>query len=190
MSEIKNFTDGTCVCPWWLIHVFDNPVRRIFQKPEIILNGLVRAGDHCLDLGCGYGFFTIPMARMVGPEGLVTAADLQARMLEGVKRRAMRSGLIDRIRFHRVDNRGFNLDDAFDFILAFWMVHEVPDAKMLFEHLHTSIKPGGLLLIAEPKGHVGEDAYARTIGCAEKAGFRKIGAPRVSFSRAAVMKKV
>ena len=76
------------VCPWWLIRTFDNFVRRFLQKPERILQDIVRPGDACLDVGCGIGYFTIPMAGMVGPSGSVTAVDLQPEMLAGVRRRA------------------------------------------------------------------------------------------------------
>lgn len=190
MSALGNFLRSTCVCPWWLIRVFDNPIRRLVQEPESVLNGLVQSGNHCLDLGCGYGFFTIPMAKMVAPSGTVTAADIQSRMLAGVRRRAEKSGLLAQVRFHRVDKFGMRFDKAFDFALAFWMAHEVPDKPGMFGDLSTSLKPGGLLLIAEPIIHVSETAFTRTVRYAEKAGFQKIHEPRIRFSRAVLMKKV
>ena len=76
------------VCPWWLIRTLDNPLRRLFQNPEEILKDFVRTGDACLDVGCGIGYFTIPMAKLAGPSGNVTAVDLQPQMLAGVERRA------------------------------------------------------------------------------------------------------
>jgi ubiquinone/menaquinone biosynthesis C-methylase UbiE len=190
MSALRDCIRSTCVCPWWLIRVFDNPLRRLIQKPEIILQGIVHSGDHCLDVGCGFGYFTIPMARIVGPSGTVTAADLQPEMLSGVKRRAEKSGLLAQIRFHSVDPLGFHFDRMFDFALVFWMAHEVRDREAMFEQLSKSVKTGGLLLIAEPKGHVNKESFSRTVGCAEKAGFRKTAEHRVSFSRAILMKKV
>jgi 2-polyprenyl-3-methyl-5-hydroxy-6-metoxy-1,4-benzoquinol methylase len=189
VSTLRHFYKSTCVCPWWLIRLFDNPVRRSVQRPERILNGLVQSGDHCLDLGCGYGFFTIPMARMTAPSGTVTAADLQPQMLAGVKRRAEKAGFLPQIRFHRVDTLGLNFDRVFDFALLFWMAHEVPYPQAMFEDLSKSIRSGGLILIAEPIVHVTETAFTQTIGCSEKAGFQKISMRRIRFSRAVLMKK-
>jgi hypothetical protein len=47
-------TPDTFVCPWWLIQGLDNPLRRLFHKPDRILSAFVRPGDRCLDIGCGY----------------------------------------------------------------------------------------------------------------------------------------
>jgi ubiquinone/menaquinone biosynthesis C-methylase UbiE len=170
--------------------VFDNPLRRLIQNPERILDGFVHSGDDCLDFGCGYGFFTIPMAKIVAPSGTVTAADLQPQMLTGVRRRAEKSGLLAQIRFHRADTLGLKFDKMFDFALVFWMAHEVPYQQEMFEALSNSIRPEGLLLIAEPKIHVKETAFTQTVGYSENAGFQKFNEPRVPFSRAVLMKKV
>jgi ubiquinone/menaquinone biosynthesis C-methylase UbiE len=61
------------VCPaersGWLTSSF----RRLLQNPERILRGLVQEGQAAVDLGCGPGFFTLPLAQMVGPSGRVMA---------------------------------------------------------------------------------------------------------------------
>ena len=94
------------VCPWWLCPTFDNPLRRLIHNPDRILAGLVRPGETALDLGCGMGYFSIPLARLVGPEGKVICVDLQEQMLAGVRRRAERAGVADRIRLHRAGTDG------------------------------------------------------------------------------------
>lgn len=177
----------TYVCPWWLIHTFDNPLRRLVQKPERILRDIVRPGDVCLDLGCGIGFFTIPLAGMVGPSGSVTAADLQPKMLAGVRRRAEKAGLLSRIRLHQVEPSGFSFEAEFDLALAFWMVHEVPDQGSLLQQIGRALKPGGRFLLAEPKVHVGQAAFDRTVGLAEKAGLTRVKPLDIFFSRAVLL---
>ena len=177
----------TRVCPWWLVHTFDNPLRRFAQKPERILGGIVRPGDHCLDFGCGFGYFTIPMARLVGPSGTVTAADLQPQMLAGVSRRAASAGLSARIRLHLVDASGIHFDGVFDSVLAFWMVHEVPDEVITLRQIRAALKPGGRFLLVEPKGHVSGAAFGRTVELARSAGLVRLGEARVSLSRAVLM---
>ena len=150
---------------------------------------MVGSGGNCLDLGCGFGFFTIPMARLVGPSGNVTAADLQFEMLTGVKRRAERAGVMSQIRLHRVDSAGLHLNDAFDFVLAFWMMHEVPDPWVMMKEICCVLNPGGRFLLVEPKWHVKEAAFRRTVGIAEKAGLLKVREARIFFSRGVLMIK-
>ena len=187
MKSARRTSLETRVCPWWVIHAFDNPVRRLFQKPETILQGLVRPGDVCLDVGCGYGYFTIPMARIVGSSGSVVAADLQPEMLAGVKRRAESSGVLAQVRLHKAGSSGLQFENAFDFVLAFWMVHEVPDQEALLKEIRVSLRPDGRFFMVEPRGHVSKESFARTVGLALQAGFTLAAEPRVSFSRAVLL---
>jgi len=187
MKPSKIASPKSHVCPWWLIHTFDNPVRRFVQNPERILQAIVRPGDVCLDLGCGIGYFTIPMAGIVGPSGSVTAADVQSEMLAGVRRRAEKAGLSSRIRLHQVDASGLPFEAAFDFALAFWMVHEVPDQESLLQQIGRALKPGGRFLLAEPKMHVRQAAFDRTVGLAEKTGLTRVKPLDIFFSRAVLM---
>ncbi|NTW59852.1 MAG: methyltransferase domain-containing protein, partial [Nitrospirae bacterium] len=85
------------VCPWWLAWTFDNPLRKWFQDPERILGSLVREGMTVADIGCGMGYFSVAMARMVGPAGRVLSVDLQEKMLKYLEKRAVRAGVQDRI---------------------------------------------------------------------------------------------
>lgn len=175
------------VCPWWLIRTFDNPLRRIFHDPEAILRRHVAPGHSCLDLGCGYGYFSIPMARLCAPGGSVTAADVQPEMLEGVKRRAEKAGVASVIRLQRVEAGALRLRDPYDFALAFWVVHETADPEGTIREIHRVLKPGGRFLMAEPKVHVGKDDFRRFVACGEEAGFLTVDEPPVSLSRAVVM---
>jgi ubiquinone/menaquinone biosynthesis C-methylase UbiE len=147
----------------------------------------VRPGDACLDIGCGIGYFTIPLARLAGPSGCVTAVDLQAEMLAGVAKRAKRAGLSERIRLHQADASGLLLDGSFDFVLAFWMVHEVPDQAALFRQIRKVLDPGGRLLLVEPKGHVRRAAFDRTLATACDVGLVVSQTVGVRLSRAAVL---
>ncbi len=175
------------VCPWWLMYAVDNPLRRLVQDPERMLRPLVRPGDRCLDLGCGFGYFTIPMARLAGPSGTVVAVDLQAEMLARVRRRAALAGLSARIRLHQVETSGLRLDGKFDFALALWMVHEVQDRQAFLREVAAALLPGGHLGIVEPKGHVGPAAFARTVAIAEDVGLTKVGDIRTFFSRGVLL---
>jgi len=180
---------GGHVCPWWLIWTFDNPLRRLLQPPGRVLAGLVRPGQRCLDLGCGIGYFTIPMAEMAGPTGSVTAVDVQARMLEGVRRRARRRGVESRVRLHLSDGRGLEVAQPVDFALAFWMLHEVPDQDALLRDVFSALAPSGRFLVVEPKGHVNAAMFAASVERARAAGFGLLAQPGVSFSRSVLLEK-
>lgn len=62
------------VCPWWFCPSFDNPLRRHFHNPALILGPYIRPGMTVLDIGCGMGYFSIPLAQLVEPRFHVTAA--------------------------------------------------------------------------------------------------------------------
>jgi ubiquinone/menaquinone biosynthesis C-methylase UbiE len=186
MGRLRNLILKDEVCPWWLIRAFDNPVRKLLQKPEEILKGLVSDGDTAVDIGCGIGYFTIPLARMVGRTGKVIAIDLQERMLKGMENRAQKSGVRDRIISHKCTPGSLDVSEPANFVLAFYMVHEVPDQKHLFGEIKRILKLGGQLLVVEPGMHVKAEAFEKTVKTAQSCGLNLVALPRFSFSRAAI----
>ena len=182
-------------CPWWLIPTFDNPVRRLIHDPQQILARYVHPGDIVLDVGCGMGYFTLPLARLVRLEdsgctgGSVIAADLQPQMLAGLRRRAERAGLLDPIRFLQSTPDRIGLDCPLDFALAFWMVHEVRQPEPFLQEIVTALKSGGQLLIVEPVIHVRDRAFEGTVRLAERQGLAVQDRPPVKLSRAALFRK-
>jgi ubiquinone/menaquinone biosynthesis C-methylase UbiE len=142
-----------------------------------------------MDVGCGAGWFSIPMARMVGDQGRVLAVDLQPQMLDMVRRRAERAGVAARIETHPCQQDRLGIDAQADFALTFAMVHEVPDPDRLFGEIHACLKRGGKLLLAEPPLHVPGKMFAAEIAAAEEVGFRTVEQPRLRWCRAAVLQK-
>ena len=180
---------GPHTCPWWFAYTFDNPLRGLVHDPSAILGDLVRPGDRVVDLGCGLGFFTLALARLVGAEGTVVAVDLQREMLRRTKRRAERHGLAGRVELHQCAPDRIGVEGVADFVLAFWMVHEVSDRESFLTETWSLLRPAGHLLIAEPRGHVPESFFAKTVECARKAGFQTGPGPAVRFSRAVLCSK-
>jgi ubiquinone/menaquinone biosynthesis C-methylase UbiE len=172
------------VCPWWLCPTFDNPLRRLIQNPDRILAGLVQSGETALDLGCGMGYFSIPLARLVGSQGKVICVDLQEQMLTRVRRRAERAGVADRVRLHRAGTDSLGLTEKADFALAFWMLHEVPDQAAFLAEVRAWLQPGARLLIVEPRIHVGSVAFERSAEAARNGGWEIVASPPVALSRA------
>ncbi len=163
---------GGGVCPWWLCPMFDNPLRRLVHKPERSLAGLVQPGQTALDLGCGMGYFSIPLARLVGPRGKVICVDLQEEMLAEVRRRAKRAGVSESVILHRATSVGLGLNQPADFVLAFWMLHETPDQVAFLAEVRTAMRNGGRLFVVEPRLHVTASAFERSLAAAQSAGCR------------------
>ncbi len=181
------------VCPWWLGYLLASPVRRLLQDPREILSPFIAEGMTVLEPGPGMGFFTIEMARLVGERGRIVAVDIEPKMLEGLRRRARKEGVLDRVDLRQATPPGLGLQDLdgrVDFALAFAVIHELPDQERFFADVHAALKPGGKALVAEPKGHVKESDFRATLQVAAEAGFRVDGKPAIPRSRSAVLVKV
>jgi 2-polyprenyl-3-methyl-5-hydroxy-6-metoxy-1,4-benzoquinol methylase len=177
------------VCPWWLAYTFDNSFRRFLHNPEALLNSFVREGMTVADIGCGMGYFSIAMAKMVGDKGAVIAVDLQQEMLDIMRKRAEKAGVASRIRPRYATEDDIRIKEPVDFVLAFWMVHEAKDIPRFFAQLSSILRETGKVLIAEPKIHVPHRGFQETLGYARAAGFRINDAPHIRISRAVILSK-
>jgi len=181
------------ICPWWLGYFLVNPVRRLWQEPARILQPFVSDGMLAVEPGCGMGFFTLELARLVGPRGRVVAVDIQERMLAALRRRARKAGLADRIEARLAAPGKFMLDDLAgraDFALAFAVVHELPDEDQFFSEMHSVLHAGGILLVSEPKAHVRLAEFQASLNAASRLGFRLSDVPVIKGSRSAVLERV
>jgi ubiquinone/menaquinone biosynthesis C-methylase UbiE len=170
------------VCPPWMGYLLLNPLRKLKESPTKILGPFVDEGMVVLEPGCAMGFFTLPLARMVGPEGKVVAVDLEPRMLSKLERRARRAKLAERLDIRQCDAGGLGIDDLadrVDFCIVMHVVHEVPDPATFFGEIRRSLKPGAKLLVIEPKGHVSAEDFGRSVAIAEEKGLRHIESPDI-----------
>lgn len=167
--------------------MLDTTFRRLFQNPSSILKPYISDGMTVLDLGCGSGFIAIDLAKKLHKTGKVIAADLQTGMLDLLKDKITGTPFEDCIVLHQCKKDAIELDEKVDFVLAFYMIHEVPDQQKLFKELKTILKPDGKALIIEPKVHVTKRAFNNMISTAEKSGFTALDRPRIFFSRAVVL---
>ncbi|MBW1798202.1 MAG: class I SAM-dependent methyltransferase [Deltaproteobacteria bacterium] len=180
------------VCPVWVGYLLASPVRKLLQNPEKILVPHVKEGMKVLDIGCAMGFFSLPLARVVGQAGKVICVDVQEKMIESLKKRSEKAGLSDRIETRICDHNSLGLDDLkeeIDFAFASAVVHEVPDGPGFFSEICETIKPAGKFLVIEPKGHVSEKDFEKTISVAEQNGFKAINCPRIARSRVVLLEK-
>jgi SAM-dependent methyltransferase len=179
------------VCPFWIGYLLASPLRRWAQDPDRLLSPHVRPGMTVLDVGCAMGFFSLPLARLVGPGGRVVCVDVQERMLRALAKRAARAALSERLepRTCAPDTLGLgDREGTFDFALAFAVVHEVRSPERLFGELRRALKPAARLLLAEPAGHVRPAAFMSELDAARGQGFTVLESPPVRRSRAALLR--
>ena len=142
-----------------------------------------------LDVGCGPGFFTLDMAQMVGTSGKVIASDLQVALLQKLREKAEVAALENRILVHKSEKDKVGVTEPVDFVLLFYVVHEVPNAEALFKEMLAILKPDGQVLVVEPPFRVSKEEFEKTLKKAESAGFTVAGRPKIFLSKAAVLKK-
>jgi ubiquinone/menaquinone biosynthesis C-methylase UbiE len=177
----------TRVCPVENAGVLDHSWRKLIQNPRKILRPYIKTGMTVVDLGCGPGFFTIEMAKLLNGKGTVIAADLQQGMLDMVHRKIAGTALEQRVKLHLCKKESIDLTDKVDIILAFYMIHEVPDAEHLLREIKAILKQGGSILIIEPKFHVTKEKFDNLTTMIRRNGFTVTKGPGVFFSRSAVL---
>ena len=161
------------------------------QDPDEIVRPYVEEGMSVLDVGCGMGFFSLPMAKLAGEKGRVICIDLQEKMIKGLIARAKKAGLTGRIEARVCSQSSLGLGDLagkIDFALAFALVHEVPDKERLFAEIYGTMKPAGKLLVAEPRGHVSKQDFAKTVSVAQSARFEMISDLEIRRSHAVLLR--
>ncbi|MBI5016060.1 MAG: methyltransferase domain-containing protein [Deltaproteobacteria bacterium] len=179
-------------CPWWLGYFLASPLRRLVQDPHVLLAPFVSNGMTVLEPGPGMGFFTLELARLVGPEGRVVAIDVQPQMLAGLVAKAERAGLRNRIEAREPKGAHLGTEDLVarvDFVLAFAVLHELPSTSAFFVEVHRALRPNGRILACEPKLHVSAAAFEDSLSEARDAGLRVESRPKVRGSRSALLLK-
>jgi len=177
------------ICPVESAGGLDNGIRRWLQNPQKILRPYIAEGMTVLDVGCGPGFFSLDIAQMVGKSGRVIAADVQEGMLQRVKEKIKGTELEERFVLHKCGENKIGVSEHVDFVLLFYMVHEVPNQEDLLSEIRTILKPNGQVLIVEPPFHVSKSAFEETMRKAESAGFKIVERPKVLFSKTVILKK-
>ncbi len=181
------------VCPYWIGYFLINPFRKYVHNPQEILGEYIRPGMKVIDYGCAMGYFSLPMAEMVGKSGKVYCFDIQDKMLDKLTRRAKKAGvdgIIDPVLINHQNNVFDEMNGIADFALLFAVVHEVPDKEMLFANLHAIMKPKGLMLFSEPAGHVSLKEFKKSVSLADDLGFDPLHPLEIKRSHAILMERI
>jgi ubiquinone/menaquinone biosynthesis C-methylase UbiE len=129
------------------------------------------------------------MAQMVGKSGRVIAADLQEGMLQKLRDKIQGTELEERITLHKCEENKIGISEEIDFVLVFYVVHEVPNQEEFFNEIGVILKPKGQVLVVEPPFHVSKSAFEETISQARNVGLTLVERPKVLLSKTAVLKK-
>lgn len=178
---------GDHVCSYRTQWSLDNPVRGWIHPPARLFGEYVKPGMTVADVGCGVGFFTLPLARMVGANGRVIGVDLQPEALARIDKKAQKRGLHRIVETRKCDSDDIGALPPLDFALSFYMAHETPDLDAFFKRMARAVKSGGLLLLAEPHFHVRYKHFEKEVTAAERAGFAIKTIPSIRFSHAALL---
>jgi len=102
-----------------------------------------------LDMGCGPGRLTIPLAEMTGPQGRVVALDIQAGMLEITKAKARQCGFNNIEFVQAAAGQGSLQRGVFDRVLLVTVLGEIPERQLAVNEIFAALKPGGILSVTE-----------------------------------------
>ncbi len=147
----KASTQKSHPLPVWLswMVAMDNPFTKINRAATIIEHLDLKPGLCVADIGCGPGRNTIPLAKAVGPDGKVSAIDIQRGMLDQVELKATQSDL------HNIDLIQTAMGEEelphmhYDRVLMVTVIGEIPEQHSAIQEIHRSLKPEGILSITE-----------------------------------------
>jgi len=132
----------------WLVEM-ENPLARATNSDHVVRQLALSAGARVMDIGCGPGRVTIPLAHAVGPDGEVRALDIQAAMLARVAEKAAKEGIAN-IRLIESDVRNASVEGgSLDAAVMVMALGEVPEGASVFPFIFSALKPSGRLLVAE-----------------------------------------
>ena len=127
----------------------ERPDRSLWQKPDEIMDALnIADGARVADVGAGGGWFTVRLARRVGPNGVVYAEDVQTEMLESIDFRVSREGLTN-VQTVLGTTEDAKLPTGLDAILIVDVYGEVLDPISWLARVARTLKPQGRLGIVD-----------------------------------------
>lgn len=168
------------------IAMLEHPDREAYQKPDQVIEMLeLKSGDRVADIGAGSGYFTIRLAKSVGPTGIVWAIDIEQAMLDYIEERLQKENL-QNVKLKLVPEEDPQLPaGSVDTIIIVNTYSYLPNRSQYAKKLRTALAPGGRIIIIDyiptswqerPWGPLPHQQVARKTVDAEmaKAGFKPI----------------
>jgi ubiquinone/menaquinone biosynthesis C-methylase UbiE len=128
----------------------DRAEREREEEPDRALEAIgIARGSTIADVGAGSGYFTVRLAKRVGPAGRVYATDIQREMLARLETR-LASELISNVTLVLGDEADPKLPAAaVDLILMVDVYHELAQPQAMLRKLRAALAPGGRLVLLE-----------------------------------------
>ena len=156
---------------WMITLMHDNPLLPIFKNPYRLLEAAgLKPGQKVLEVGCGPGFFTIPVANMVGDHGIVYAVDVHPRAIESVQKKIEGKEIRNVIPMLANASHTGLPEGSIDLAFMFGLPHIVGGRENVLSEIHRILRPGGILSCKKTRG-----SEKRLIEDLEKAGFAYSG---------------
>ena len=177
------------ICPMRAAGILDSKFRRLFHNPAKILQPYIKKNMTVIDIGCGPGVFSIEIAKLLNGSGKVIAVDMQEGMLEIIKRKIEGKPYEKLIALHQCTQDSISIKENADFVLMFYMVHEVPSKEHFFNEVLPLINKNGLIMIVEP-GLVSTKEFNGMTDCITKRGFEVLDKLKIPLSKGVVLRKI
>jgi len=177
------------VCPMGMAGALSSKFRTFFHNPHKILKPFIDKNMTALDIGCGPGVFSIEIANLLEGTGKVISADMQEGMLDIIRNKIKGSPVEKNIVLHKCSQNKIGINEKVDFVLMFYMVHEVPNKNNFFNEVLPLINKNGLLMIVEPI-LLPKKAFNTIINDIKAKGFEEYAKLKIALSRGMVLKKV
>ncbi|WP_454042752.1 class I SAM-dependent methyltransferase [Cellulosimicrobium sp. Marseille-Q8652] len=129
--------------PW-----FERELAPALARLPEVHDVLSRPGARVVDVGCGFGWSTLAIARAY-PGAVVHGIDVDRPSVEAARTAADAAGLGDRVTFHLADAAELTLADPFDAAFAFECVHDLPRPVAVLDAVRRAVRPDGLVVVMD-----------------------------------------
>jgi ubiquinone/menaquinone biosynthesis C-methylase UbiE len=148
--RVTSFTGVLAVATCTLAAQSPAPSREVWQRPDDIVAALgLTPGSRVVDVGAGDGFFTVRLARAVGPSGRVLAVDVEPKMLEALKQLTQKEKLPNVDVIQGEPNDPHLEPNSVDAVLIVNAYHEMREHGAMLAHIRKALRPKGRLVIVE-----------------------------------------
>ena len=171
-KSASRFSHGTSNFVFWMISIMhDNPLLPIFRNPYKLLEAAgLKQGQKVLEVGCGPGYFTIPSAKTVGPEGFVYAVDVHPRAIERAQKKIVKEGIKNAMPILANASSTGLPDHSIDLAFVFCLRYIAGGLDNLVAELHRVLNNGGILSFEKTRGSEKE-----LIAEVSRLGFTNLG---------------